>query len=143
MRLNDRLPWPAETETICFIYDGGVEVDWLTAFSSNLTGTFNLSSALEGHMMHALCVQGQSKLDIFLDRQPTVFVLCVKHLAQICWCWGCCILFKCRYPPLCKPIRPQYGIFILNCSFIQHYDHGTFKSPSHCKQMTDSGNLQR
>lgn len=56
LRLSDRLPWPAEAETVCFVYDGRVDLDWLTVFSSNLTGTSSLSSALEGHTMHALCL---------------------------------------------------------------------------------------
>jgi hypothetical protein len=62
----------------------GVKLNWLTAFDSKLTGTFSLSSALEGHMMHALCLYSQIKLDIFLVMWPTVLVLCAKHLAQVC-----------------------------------------------------------
>lgn len=43
---------------------------------------------------------------------------------------------------VCQPIRPQYGIFILNHPSMQHPDHGTFSSPSHCKQTTNGGNIQ-
>jgi hypothetical protein len=34
-------------------------------------------------MLQALCLFGQSKLDIFLDRKPTVLVLCMNNTLLI------------------------------------------------------------
>jgi hypothetical protein len=73
-----------------------------------------------------------------LDRRSTFLVLCVSNALLIYGVDGGSVfvliagihLSECI---VCQPIRPQYGIFIVNHSSVKHPDHGTFNSPSHCK----------